>query len=89
MCDACGYAIDYARESDKKLNYIKVTQDVDRKTCHGKWSFHIRVYLATGTEDAVNQIIIGMLNKGSRPADLCICKPHVDKIVEKQYSSVN
>jgi hypothetical protein len=30
LCDTCGYAIDYARESDKKLNDIKVTQDVDR-----------------------------------------------------------
>ena len=77
MCDTCGYAIDYARESDKKLNYIKVTQDVDRKTCHGKWSSHIRVYLATGTEDAVNQIIIGMLNKGSPRADLSIFANHM------------
>ncbi|MDQ4057182.1 MAG: hypothetical protein M3156_07190 [Thermoproteota archaeon] len=34
LCDTYGYAIDYARESDKKLNNIKVTQDVDRETCH-------------------------------------------------------
>jgi hypothetical protein len=28
--DKCGSAIDYARESDKKLNDIKVAQDINR-----------------------------------------------------------
>jgi hypothetical protein len=28
--DTCGSEIDYARESDKKLNDIKVAQDINR-----------------------------------------------------------
>ncbi len=37
---------------------------------HGLYVVCIRVYLATGTEDAVNQIMIGAPNNSSSVADL-------------------
>jgi hypothetical protein len=56
---------------------------------HSKRILYVTVYLATGTENAVNQIMIRTLNNGSPLADLSdICKPHIDNIVEKTYSSV-
>ena len=53
---------------------------------HNKHGLYLRVYLATCTEDAVNQIMIGAPNNGSSVADLGnICKPTINNIVEKTY----
>jgi len=50
---------------------------------------YVTVYLATGIENAVNQIMIRTPNNGSPLADLSdICKPDIDNNVEKTYSSV-
>lgn len=37
---------------------------------HSEHGLYVRVYLATGTEDAVNQIMIGAPNNSSSVADL-------------------
>ena len=53
---------------------------------HNKHGLYVGVYLATGTEDAVNQIMIGAPHNGSSVADLSnICEPTIDNIVEKTY----
>lgn len=56
---------------------------------HSNRILYVIAYLVTGTENAVNQIMIRTPNNGSPFADLSdICKLHIDNIVEKTYSSV-
>ena len=55
---------------------------------HRKRSLYVRVYLATGTENAVNQIMTRNLIMVHHLDLSDICKPDIDNIVEKTYSSV-
>src|ERR671933_1312082 len=68
--DKCGAAIAHATELGERIQAIKNQTGSDRVNIvgHSKGGIDARVYLANGTKDVANLIMIGTPNAGSPPA---------------------
>jgi pimeloyl-ACP methyl ester carboxylesterase len=78
--DKCGSAIEHARELDNMIQEILDSTDYEQVNIvgHSKGGLDARVYLASGTVDVTNLIMIGTPNDGSPLAELSdICGPAV------------
>ena len=78
--DKCGSAAAHAKELSKKIGDIKsqTGQNQVNIVGHSKGGLDARVYLANGTHDVANLIMIGTPNAGSPLAQLSnICAPAV------------
>jgi len=78
--DKCGAAIGHATELGEKIQAIKKETGSDRVNIvgHSKGGIDTRVYLANGTKDVANLIMIGTPNAGSPPAQTTsACAPAV------------
>jgi pimeloyl-ACP methyl ester carboxylesterase len=81
--DKCGSALEHAKELEKRVQDIKQQTGADRINIvgHSKGGLDARVYLATGTGDIANLIMIGTPNAGSPAAEISnVCKPAVDDL---------
>jgi pimeloyl-ACP methyl ester carboxylesterase len=81
--DKCGSAAEHAKELEKRVQDVKKQTGSDKVNIvgHSKGGLDARVYLAKGTADVANLIMIGTPNNGSPLADLSnICKPAVDDL---------
>jgi pimeloyl-ACP methyl ester carboxylesterase len=78
--DECGSAIDHARELNNRIQEILDSTDYEQVNIvgHSKGGLDARVYLAGGTDDVANLIMIGTPNDGSPLAEFSdICGPAV------------
>jgi triacylglycerol esterase/lipase EstA (alpha/beta hydrolase family) len=78
--DKCGSAIEHARELNNIIQEILDSTDYEQVNIvgHSKGGLDARVYLASGTVDVANLIMIGTPNDGSPLAELSdICGPAV------------
>jgi triacylglycerol esterase/lipase EstA (alpha/beta hydrolase family) len=78
--DKCGSAIEHARELNNMIQEILDSTDYEQVNIvgHSKGGLDARVYLAGGTVDVANLIMIGTPNDGSPLAELSdICGPAV------------
>jgi triacylglycerol esterase/lipase EstA (alpha/beta hydrolase family) len=78
--DKCGSAIEHARELNNMIQEILDSTDYEQVNIvgHSKGGLDARVYLASGTDDVSNLIMIGTPNDGSPLAELSdICGPAV------------
>jgi triacylglycerol esterase/lipase EstA (alpha/beta hydrolase family) len=78
--DKCGSAIEHARELNNMIQEILDSTDYEQVNIvgHSKGGLDARVYLASGTDDVANLIMIGTSNNGSPLAELSdICGPAV------------
>ena len=76
--DKCGAAIAHATELGEKIQAIKHESGSDRVNVvgHSKGGIDTRVYLANGTKDVANLIMIGTPNAGTPLAGLTsVCAP--------------
>jgi pimeloyl-ACP methyl ester carboxylesterase len=78
--DKCGSAIEHARELNNIIQEILDSTDYEQVNIvgHSKGGLDARLYLASGTVDVANLIMIGTPNDGSPLAELSdICGPAV------------
>ena len=78
--DKCGSAIEHARELNNMIQEILDSTDYEQVNIvgHSKGGLDARVYLASGTDDVANLIMIGTPNDGSPLAEFSdICRPAV------------
>src|SRR5919107_3960920 len=78
--DKCGSAIEHARELNTMIQEILDSTDYEQVNIvgHSKGGLDARVYLASGTDDVSNLIMIGTPNDGSPLAEFSdICGPAV------------
>ncbi len=78
--DKCGSAIEHARELNNMIQEILDSTDYEQVNIvgHSKGGLDARVYLASGTDDVANLIMIGTPNNGSPLAEFSdICGPAV------------
>jgi pimeloyl-ACP methyl ester carboxylesterase len=78
--DKCGAALGHATELGERIQAIKNQTGSDRVNIvgHSKGGIDARVYLANGTKDVANLIMIGTPNAGSPPAQFTsACAPAV------------
>ena len=78
--DKCGSAIEHARELNNMIQEILDSTDYEQVNIvgHSKGGLDARVYLAGGTDDVANLIMIGTPNDGSPLAEFSdICGPAV------------
>jgi len=78
--DKCGSAVEHARELNNMIQEILDSTDYEQVNIvgHSKGGLDARVYLASGTDDVANLIMIGTPNNGSPLAELSdICSPAV------------
>ena len=81
--DKCGSALEHAKELEKRIQDIKQQTGTDKINIvgHSKGGLDARVYLATGTGDIANLIMIGTPNAGSPAAEISnVCKPAIDDL---------
>jgi pimeloyl-ACP methyl ester carboxylesterase len=78
--DKCGSAIEHARELNTMIQEILDSTDYEQVNIvgHSKGGLDARVYLASGTDDVANLIMIGTPNDGSPLVEFSdICGPAV------------
>jgi pimeloyl-ACP methyl ester carboxylesterase len=81
--DKCGSASEHAKELDKRVQDIKKQTGAEKVNIvgHSKGGLDARVYLAAGTGDVANLIMIGTPNAGSPAAEISnVCKPAIDDL---------
>jgi pimeloyl-ACP methyl ester carboxylesterase len=81
--DKCGSVSEHAKELEKRVQDIKKQTGAERINIvgHSKGGLDARVYLATGTDDIANLIMIGTPNAGSQAAGINnVCAPAIDDL---------
>src|SRR5919112_2710802 len=81
--DKCGSAEQHAKELEKRVQDVKQQSGAQKINIvgHSKGGLDARVYLAAGTGDVANLIMIGTPNAGSPAAEISnVCKPAIDDL---------